>query len=262
MLSTSQLREAWGSDICSRCPLAGFKLYDGTKVTVNKRILAALAALDEVLERHRYVIHPEQTGGYNCRAITGGTKPSLHSYGIAVDVNWLINPRVRPLRTDMPRAMIDEILAIRTSNGKQAWQWGGDFGGSTIPDPMHFQIVVTQEDLASGARSGIRAEPAGDSHPTKPPQEDTAMIVQHPRGEFEMFDVSDGALTHDLQLEPMGAKWSGWSVLNKDHAYMKLRGAVRGDDGNINVVANALDGDWFLWFDEAKHEWQGPVQVG
>ena len=52
----------------------------------------AWRALASVLLHHDYDIRIEDTDSYNCRTITGGSGKSLHSYGIALDVNWKTNP--------------------------------------------------------------------------------------------------------------------------------------------------------------------------
>lgn len=100
----------------------------------------------------------------NCRKITGGTGYSLHAYdpgesftfwsgvrinsAIATDVNSLANPYGPRLVTDMPREMINDILAIRTIDGLQVFKWGGYY--SKNKDAMHFEIQVSPEELARG----------------------------------------------------------------------------------------------------------------
>lgn len=157
-LSTSSLRRAWSP----ACAAKGAVL------------LEAFRALDAVLRRHRYEPRRGVTGAYNCRRITGGVGYSLHAYGpgdlftfwnglristaLAVDINWDRNPYGRRLVTDMPRAMVDEILAIRTNAGDQVWRWGGDY--ATNKDAMHFEIVCTPASLATGIAPAPPAKPA------------------------------------------------------------------------------------------------------
>lgn len=105
----------------------------------------------------------------NCRKITGGTGYSLHAYGIALDICWNTNPYGPVLKTDMPPAMVDEILAIRTNNGQQVWGWGGNYRGNK--DAMHFEIVCTPGDI----RTGIGGGP-GVSTPIPAPPVDQATI--------------------------------------------------------------------------------------
>lgn len=126
--------------------------------------VAAYMALDFCFRFWNYKPILGVTGSFNCRKITGGTGYSLHAYGpgvifvfwtgvrvttaLAVDVNWDKNPYGPRLVTDMPRAMIDAILAIRTKNGKQVWGWGGYYSGNK--DAMHFEVVCSAADLGTG----------------------------------------------------------------------------------------------------------------
>lgn len=147
-LSTEQLRVAWGP------PCSGTKvtvtLNGGGVVHVRAAIVDAVRALNAVLVRWGYRTRRADTGAYNCRRITGGTGYSLHAYGIALDINWSTNLYGKTLVTDMPRGMVDEILAIRTNNDQQVWGWGGDY--RSVKDAMHFEIVCSPRDLATGLR--------------------------------------------------------------------------------------------------------------
>lgn len=147
--ATSTLRRWWAHIACK---------------ATGAEFIAAYAALDACLRAFGYEVRAKDTGAYNCRKITGGTGLSLHSYGpgarfrfwtgvtiataLAVDVNWLTNPYGPRLVTDMPRAMIDAILRIRTNDGQQVWRWGGDY--TTNKDAMHFEIVCSPHSLATG----------------------------------------------------------------------------------------------------------------
>ncbi len=133
----------------------------------------AWRALASVLQAHGYLIRPQDTDSYNCRKITGGSGRSLHSYGIALDVNWNTNPYIdhkgtRPVRfsakptqderardvkhlladTDMTPAMMADVLAIKTTGGVAVFNWGGNF--SSVKDAMHFELDLTPADLAVG----------------------------------------------------------------------------------------------------------------
>lgn len=148
VLTTSQLRAAYGP----HCRIKDWGME------------AAYKALDVCLQHFDYKPRSYDTGSYNCRPITGGTAYSLHAFrddgvyifwtgvkvtmALAVDINWQANPYGPRLVTDMPRAMVDAILAIRTNSGERVWGWGGYYSGNK--DAMHYEIVCTPAALRSG----------------------------------------------------------------------------------------------------------------
>jgi len=148
MLTTTQLRKAWGPPCSAASNRVTIPLNGAGRITVDKRTAAAFQALNACLVAHRYLTRRADTGAYNCRRITGGTGYSLHAYGIAADINWQTNAYGRVLRTDMPPAMRADIKAIRTRNGRQVFGWGGDYRNNK--DAMHFEVVCTPGDLATG----------------------------------------------------------------------------------------------------------------
>jgi len=101
-------------------------------------------------------IEADNTSAFNCRAVTGGTKWSRHSYGKAIDINPIENPYIsrsghiahkaslkygkqgRKHRTNSPadKAIMlknDKIVKIFKNKG---WRWGGDW--HSIKDYQHF----------------------------------------------------------------------------------------------------------------------------
>jgi hypothetical protein len=130
---------------------------DGARITVQKRAVPAFMMLAMVMAAHNYRIRPGDTGAYNCRYIDGTLVWSNHAYAIAVDVNWQSNPYSSILITDMPPAMIRDIEDIKTVDGIQVFRWGGRYSGSK--DAMHFEIMVTPEQLARGLRGGTSNMP-------------------------------------------------------------------------------------------------------
>lgn len=102
------------------------------------------------------VTFDELAGGtYNCRLIAGTSGYSLHSYGIAFDLNPSRNPYGTRLVYDHPDGLIADVLALRTVSGARVFRWGGDWDddpdtGHNTYDAMHFEITCTRADLASG----------------------------------------------------------------------------------------------------------------
>lgn len=170
VLSTSRLRVAWAP----HC--------QPTKTSLK----AAYASLDACFKAFGYRPRKGVTGAQNCRRITGGTGYSLHAFAfdvlftfwtlirigmaLAVDVNWDKNPYGPRLVTDMPRPMIDAIYRIRTNSGAQVWRWGGYYAGNK--DAMHFEIVCSPADLATGINPATLPGGSTPPPPPTPPEDD------------------------------------------------------------------------------------------
>lgn len=150
VLQTSELRRLWGP-VC-RFNKSTIKLYGTGQVTVDSRIKNAVYAFNRCLIKHNYQTIYVQTGAFVCRAITGGTAYSLHAYGIAMDINWLINGYGDHASHNIPQALVDDVLAIRTVDGIQVWGWGGNYTDAP-KDWMHFEIVCSPAQLARGIKT-------------------------------------------------------------------------------------------------------------
>jgi hypothetical protein len=70
-------------------------------------------------------------GIFNQRRTRGGSKPSTHSWGIAID----LEPLRYPLRST--KRMPEQVVAIWRAAG---FAYGGDW--RSRPDPMHFQLAT------------------------------------------------------------------------------------------------------------------------
>lgn len=144
--STQQMRDAWAPP-CKGEFVTRY-ITPTCKVTINRKCWEAFQALGYVLQAHQYHVKQADSGGYNCRKITGGKGHSLHAYGIAVDINASRNPYGPKLITDMPSGMILNVKKIRTRAGVPVFRWGGDFSGNK--DAMHFEVNCTPEEMAHG----------------------------------------------------------------------------------------------------------------
>ncbi len=87
-------------------------------------------ALNNVVERNLMHEILEWNGCFNIRKKKGNSSPSLHSWGLAIDINAATNAyRKTP-------AMSKELVKCFTDAG---FIWGGEW---RIPDGMHFQLAV------------------------------------------------------------------------------------------------------------------------
>lgn len=170
--STGELRALWRAYECAEDKMVVVP-FCGDRIRVAPETVDAWAALASVLTHHGYEVRTGDTDSYNCRTITGGTEKSLHSYGIALDVNWTTNPykdhlgerevifsrgvtqadRAQDVKrnladTDMTLAMIEDVRRIETTAGDRVFEWGGDW--RSVKDSMHFELDLGPAELASG----------------------------------------------------------------------------------------------------------------
>lgn len=193
--STSKLREFWKTFECDETKMVVVP-FGPDRIRVAPPSAQAWAALAAVLRHHRYDIRTTDTDSYNCRDIKGTDQKSLHSYGIALDINWNTNPflrtpdkrkvryssqatqaergedvRLGAADTDMTPELIADALAIRTKGGQRVFEWGGSW--ESVKDSMHFEIDVSPEELATGIDTATvagwdepDAGPHGDAGPS------------------------------------------------------------------------------------------------
>ena len=83
------------------------------------------AAVGQIMDTTPYYFREAAGGTYNCRNIAGTRTKSIHSYGLALDLNPSKNPHKKPLTHDYPSEFITRMEGIRAS-GKQALSWGDD----------------------------------------------------------------------------------------------------------------------------------------
>ena len=176
-MTEADLHASWRSG----CPLDVSELraisvshwgYDG-KVRTGRLIVAANLAEDMVaimrdLYANRFPIQRMQpvdayggdddasmaannTSAFNCRAVTGGSAWSEHSYGRAIDVNPLVNPYVRGSTVLPPSGsqyanrgldapgMIHGGDAVVDAFTARGWKWGGYWNSPT--DYQHFSTT-------------------------------------------------------------------------------------------------------------------------
>ncbi len=125
--------------------------FNGTgRARINKEVLPAFTLLNMCLKDDDYMTLRKTTGGFNYRKIAGSDRYSCHAYGLAVDINWQLNPVTRDgsIKTNFLDSTINNISNIKTQDGLPIFRWGGNY--NSYKDPMHFEIYVTPEELAVG----------------------------------------------------------------------------------------------------------------
>lgn len=110
-------------DILRHFPMFPQRIY-----TNNLVIPSLEKALRLIAERGLAKEIKEWNGSYIVRRKRFGVTPSLHSWGVAFDINASTNPMGRK-----PTLHPDVVLAFKECG----FDWGGDW---TIKDGMHFQL--------------------------------------------------------------------------------------------------------------------------
>jgi hypothetical protein len=153
---------SWGQGWpnCNRSNIVTLVRRDGLRLPVHREIAPLIALLMDITEAMGYDIRPGWTWGYACRAVAGTNIASQHSWGTAVDINAPVNPRRRPLTTNIPR----KVREVWKANG---FRWGGDFRTS-VPDPMHFEFTGSVAD-ARRITANLRRF-LGGGHPAPVPR--------------------------------------------------------------------------------------------
>jgi hypothetical protein len=143
--------------------------YDGSQqvgeIVVHRDVAGAVVAIFRLLfdekfpiERMRTVeaygadddasMADNNTSGFNCRFVAGGSSWSMHAYGRAIDLNPVVNPYVNGWIVDPPAgaAHLDRAspapgkvtpgsIAV-VAFGLRGWRWGGLWSGAK--DYQHF----------------------------------------------------------------------------------------------------------------------------
>lgn len=104
--------------------------FFGNDITINEMLAPFLDKVQQEIKDAKIDYSFNNVTAYNYRLKRGGGGTSLHSWGIAIDINPGNNP-FGSTQTDIPRQVIDIFK-------KHGFFWGGDWGGRDY-DPMHFE---------------------------------------------------------------------------------------------------------------------------
>lgn len=209
----------WGSGWphCQKGNMATTQLKSGLRLEVRKEIAELVRLLLNECERRGYRIKHESTGGFSCRPIVGSDppRPSNHSWGLAVDINWHDNPMRDTLKTNIPPWMVQLMWAY-------GFFWGGWYNGRK--DPMHFEFVKTPDQaktLTARLKGAVAAQfgkpppaQAGKSPTRRFPFGDDMFnpFFVHTAGDPRIFIVTSGGVFH---------------VKNRTHMKYLIEGGVK-----------------------------------
>ena len=84
--------EHWKNALGNTADTTIIKFNGKGRAKINKNVLLAFTLLNSFLKEDNYITHRNTTGGYNYRKIANSDRYSCHAYGLAVDINWDLNP--------------------------------------------------------------------------------------------------------------------------------------------------------------------------
>jgi hypothetical protein len=173
VLKTAAIRAAWREYLDDRNRMTELRIF-GWTTPVNPETVDAWRALERALTGAGHIGH--RAWVFRARKIGKTNNPSLHAYGLAIDIDHdkpkcnVNNPTPdhRLVRfskaatkeercldvaagradTSFTPAQVAAVEAIRTVDGFQVFGWGGRW--RDCKDTMHFQISVTPEELKRG----------------------------------------------------------------------------------------------------------------
>jgi hypothetical protein len=157
----------WSSGDCNQSHLIWINFWTASshasqtetiRLKVDERGYAAWLALRVLVSRHNYKVNRSMTGSYSCRPVKligGGYSTrnwSNHSWGLAIDINSGSGFNPHGTRATVGSTIykigIEAESLIRTKVGNhRVFKWGNFW---STPDPMHFQICATPQQIAGG----------------------------------------------------------------------------------------------------------------
>ncbi len=223
--STADMRRAWDDWMCNKGPgeFANVKFFGRGIGGVPAPAVDAYKALEAALRATGY--QPSGAWSYNCRKIANSNKASLHSYGVAIDIDSRENPQSSgdPYSGKIQKVHVDAVMEIRNMSGRRVWKWGGDW---STPDRMHFQLDQGPAAVIidpSTVRDAVHIELEGVTHVVdasslnmrSEPTLSGALIAGLPNGarvavQSEPMQESDGYQWLKVEAVVGGQLLGGW----------------------------------------------------
>ena len=204
--STAALRYLWAGYRCKRGSWADPTFYGMPIGGCPTPAVDAYKALEQALKSEGY--DADAVWSYVCRNIASSGLPSLHGYGIAIDIDWNQNPQTSggdPYSGKLKKNHVDAVKKIKVANGNSLWWWGGDWTGLTMVDRMHFQLDCTPAEATTINWATV----PGGSQPQPEPE------PEPPEEEMILKEGANGNAVKSAQRALNNwSEWNekGWSV--------------------------------------------------
>ncbi len=255
--TTGDLRKMWADWLCAKGPgkyanpIFFAKKIGGVPAVAED----AFRALEQALKSSGY--QPKSAWAYNCRNIGGTKSYSLHSYGIAIDIDPSVNPYSSgdPYSGKFKSEHVEAVLAIKNAEGRRVWSWGGNWKKR---DRMHFQL----DQDPTGVDVDWSTVPGGESMTSSVAEERTTRTVG--KASAELIDAAfaagwaQGDKNYWLTLSPDSGEWPDfWNACYG--AAEKVTRSGKPDDAWIEAAfaAGWAQGDKTYWLEMStdSDEW-------
>lgn len=200
-------------------------------VRVQEVVVDATQAFEQALINTGYENPCDWTGSYLVRPIAGTDIWSMHSYGIAIDLDYgggdgngtdnnpHIHRRIRPgdpsfgVEWQLLEHQVEAVENIRNSDGDQMWRWLG----WPIGDTMHFEMAVGPQFTTVDWSTVAGHEPP----------EDTMDYETFRTAEFDLWTDENIVEAYDAGMfqDPNRAAFIDYWITNRPHRtpYEKAR---------------------------------------
>ena len=114
------------------------------KITVHKKLASNYKKAFKEMYKEKFPIKKNETSTYAWRMLSGSSLMSTHSFGAAIDINWLDNPTVSDFNykpKSGPYVINSKIVNIWKRYG---FSWGGSWSGE-FRDLMHFEYLTSND---------------------------------------------------------------------------------------------------------------------
>lgn len=199
----------------------------GKSLSVHKKIVPALKCVVEDMKKCSEAANYDlkRIESFNWRSIRRGESMSLHSFGIAIDINPGTNPMGSTLVTDLPNCLVEAFK-------RYGFRWGGDFSGRK--DAMHFEFRgkpdgydVTIPPAEQVTTSQGSATPYGylgkippDNFEVSIEKNDNGMVIKGVAKEKAEFDIILG----DVKKRKTGASAAGTPIQQQAQTTVDMAG--------------------------------------
>ena len=146
----------------------------GTRVAlpVRSEVAPLLIGFARDFNANVQPLHSGWCWGYAFRPVRGGSTPSFHSAGLAIDLNAPKHPLGRRGTFDPERQRLIRHLASR-----YGLRWGGDYRFRA--DEMHFEVILNRRAALDLAATIQRRGPSKTA--ARPPEDETGAVRQPPQ---------------------------------------------------------------------------------